>query len=128
MNLAGIFGFNAALDYFNTLDLNEINDYILNIAEYLFDELSTIENVRIASKRGDYIILFYVRGIESQDVASHLGHNNIYVRSGIFCNPYLKYLEKKIYIRISLSFYNTKKDIDKLCEVLKKGGDFLGFI
>lgn len=128
MNLAGIFGFNAAIDYYNSLNLEEINKYIDDLSEYLFDNLSVINNVRVSSKRGDSIILFYIKGIEPQDVSSHLGHNNIYVRSGNFCNPYLKYLNNKTYIRISLSFYNTKEDIDKLCEVLGKGGDFLGFI
>lgn len=128
MNLAGIFGFNAALDYFNSLDLNKINEYIASLSRYLFDELSKIANIRIASKRGDSIILFYVRGIEAQDVSSYLGHNNIYVRSGIFCNQYLKYIKDKTYIRVSLSFYNTKDDINKLCHALRSGGDFLGFL
>ncbi|MDK2819965.1 MAG: aminotransferase class V-fold PLP-dependent enzyme [Mycoplasmataceae bacterium] len=128
MNLAGIFGFNAALDYFNSLNLTEINKYIHELSEYLFDELAKVDNLRISSKRGDSIILFYVKGIEPQDVSSYLGHNNIYVRSGIFCNQYLKYIKDKTYVRVSLSFYNTKEDIDKLTTALKRGGDFLGFL
>ena len=128
MNLAGIFGFNSALDYFSSLDLQEINEYIDNLSKYLFDNLAKIDNVRISSKRGDSIVLFYVKGIEPQDVSSYLGHNNIYVRSGFFCNQYLKHIKDKSYVRISLSFYNTKEDIDKLCLAIKKGGDFLGFI
>ena len=128
MHLAGIFGLNASLDYFNSLDLEEVNKYIDDLAKYLFDDLSKIDNVRISSKRGDSIVLFYVKGIEPQDVSSYLGHNNIYVRSGFFCNQYLKHIKDKAYIRISLSFYNTKEDIDKLCSSIKKGGDFLGFL
>ena len=128
MNLAGIFGFNAALDYFNSLDLKEINEYINDLSVYLFHKLSKIDNVRISSRIGDSIILFVVKGIEPQDVSSYLGHNNIYVRSGIFCNQYLNRIKDKTYVRISLSFYNTKEDIDKICEAIKKGGDFLGFI
>ena len=128
MNIAGIFGLNAAIDYFNSLNLEETNKHINNLSNFLFDELSTINNVIIDSKRGDSILLFYIKGIEPQDVASYLGHNNIYVRSGIFCNHYLKKITNKTYIRISLSFYNTKEDIIKLCEMIKKGGDFLGFI
>ncbi|MGL6124922.1 MAG: aminotransferase class V-fold PLP-dependent enzyme [Metamycoplasmataceae bacterium] len=128
MHLAGIFGFNAALDYFNSLNLKEINLYIDELSKYLFDELSKVDNVRIASKRGDSIVLFCMKGIEPQDISSFLGHNNIYVRSGIFCNQYLKKIKDKFYVRASLSFYNTKEDIDKLCQTLKNGGDFLGFI
>ena len=128
MHLAGIFGLNASLDYFNSLDLKEVNKYIDDLAKYLFDDLSKIDNVRISSKRGDSIVLFYVKGIEPQDVSSYLGHNNIYVRSGFFCNQYLKHIKDKSYIRISLSFYNTKEDIDELCSSIKKGGDFLGFL
>ena len=128
MNLAGIFGFHAALDYFASLDLKEINKHIKDLSIYLFDELGKIDNVRISSRIGDSIILFVIKGIEPQDVASYLGHNNIYVRSGIFCNQYLNRIKDKSYVRISLSFYNTKEDIDKICLAIKKGGDFLGFI
>ncbi len=128
MNLAGIFGFDAALDYFNSLDLEEVNKYINDLSSYLFNELAKIDNVRISSRIGDSIILFVVKDIEPQDVASYLGHNNIYVRSGIFCNQYLNRIKDKTYVRISLSFYNTKEDVDKICDAIKKGGDFLGFI
>ncbi len=128
MNFSGIFGFHAALDYFDSLDLDEINKHIKDLSIYLFDELGKIDNVRISSRIGDSITLFGIKGTEPQDVASYLGHNNIYVRSGIFCNQYLNRIKDKSYIRISLSFYNTKEDIDKICDAIKRGGDFLGFL
>ena len=77
-------------------------------------------------------MLFNVKNIPSQDVTSYLGHKNVYVRSGIFCahmitkNNNIKY--KNSYIRISISFYNTKRDVDILVKTLKKGGDFLEFL
>ncbi|MGL5617684.1 MAG: aminotransferase class V-fold PLP-dependent enzyme [Metamycoplasmataceae bacterium] len=128
MHLAGIFGFNAALDYYSSLDLKEVNLYIDNLSKYLFDKLSKVKNVRIASKRGDAIVLFFMKDIEPQDISSFLGHNNIYVRSGVFCNQYLKKIKDKTYVRISLSFYNTKEDVDKLCKALDNGGNFFGFL
>ncbi|WP_373441042.1 aminotransferase class V-fold PLP-dependent enzyme, partial [Metamycoplasma equirhinis] len=58
----------------------------------------------------------------AQDIASYLGHNNIYVRSGIFCAHKFKSISKyeSSYVRISLSIYNDFKDVDMLIEKLKK--------
>ena len=41
-------------------------------------------------------------------------------------NNDIKY--KNSYIRISISFYNTKRDVNILVKTLKKGGDFLEFL
>jgi len=50
-----------------------------------------------------------------------LGKNNICVRAGNFCCPYLKKLiGVETAIRVSLSIYNLKVDINKLVLHLKK--------
>lgn len=132
LNFAGILGLNAAVNFIKLISYKKINQIENKLANYLYDELSKLDNIVIESKRGDLILLFNVKNIPSQDVTSYLGHKNVYVRSGIFCahmitkNNNIKY--KNSYIRISISFYNTKRDVDILVKTLKKGGDFLEFL
>jgi len=66
------------------------------------------------------IVLFNLQGYHAHDVADYLGKNNILVRAGNFCCPYLKELiGVESAIRISFFIYNTKDDIDKLIFSLK---------
>ncbi len=125
LNLAGIFGFYEALNFWNSLDKEWVKNYLKNLSSYAYDELSKIHNLEIFSKKGDPIILFEIKDTPSQDVASYLGHRNIYVRSGNFCAQYLGNMISNPLVRVSLHIYNNINDIDKLVSTLKKGGDFL---
>ena len=50
----------------------------------------------------------------------------IIVRAGHHCaEPYMTELGVPATIRVSLAFYNTFEECDKLVEVLKKAGDYI---
>lgn len=57
-NFAGIFQFNAAIDFINSLGYELINKLETAVANYCYDELKTIDGIEIDSKRGDK--LFYL--------------------------------------------------------------------
>ena len=120
-NIAGVIGFGKAIDYINEIGVDNIEEYIIGLKEYLINKLSNIENINIYNKdiQGS-TVTFNIDGIFSQDVAIYLDKYNICVRSGAHC---AKKLEDEIGIkntvRVSLYFYNTKDDIDKLVEALK---------
>lgn len=120
-NIAGVIGFGKAIDYINEIGVDNIEEYIISLKEYLINKLSNIENINIYNKdiQGS-TVTFNIDGIFSQDVAIYLDKYNICVRSGAHC---AKKLEDEIGIkntvRVSLYFYNTKDDIDKLVEALK---------
>ena len=66
------------------------------------------------------VVAFNVDGIFSQDVAVYLDKYNICVRAGNHCAKILKdEVGVKNTCRVSLYFYNTKEEIDKLVELLK---------
>ena len=125
LNLAGIFGLNKALDFFMSFSIKAIQDYLFELSTYAYDQLKQLEQVKIHSKRGDFIVLFEIKNIPSQDVSSYLGHRNIYIRSGWFCAKYLEHLIDKPLLRVSFQIYNNKSDIDQLCDHLKNGGHFI---
>ena len=67
---------------------------------------------------------FNLSGIFSQDTALYLDHYNICVRAGNHCAKVLKEeINIKNTCRVSLYFYNTKEEIDKLIEALKNSED-----
>jgi len=122
--LAQIFGLRVSFEFLDSLNSEEISNYGKKLKDYAIKELSKLEKVIIYNQNlleNVGIILFNLQGYHPHDVADYLGKNNICVRAGNFCCPYLKELIRvEADVRISLFIYNTKRDIDKLVYYLKK--------
>ncbi|MCP4337202.1 MAG: cysteine desulfurase [Mycoplasma sp.] len=128
-NTSGIIMLGAALEYINKIGLKKIWDHEKDVAIYAYEKLSELENIKWVSKKGNTNLVFNIGNFNSQDVVSYLGHNNIIARAGQHCVKILKEITgSSSWIRVSIGLYNEKKDIDKLFETIKKGGDFLEFI
>ncbi len=128
-NTAGIIMMGAALDYINKIGLEKIHQHEKEIALYAFDKISQLKNVVIISKRGENNLVFNVKGYNSQDVVSYLGHNGVILRAGQHCVKNIKKITgDDSWIRASFGLYNDKSDFDKLYELLETGGDFIDFI
>ena len=119
-NIAGVIGFGAAIEYLNSIGLSNIRKYELELGKYLFNNLSKIRHITIVNKKPSSTIAFNIDGIFSQDVAVYLNKYGICVRAGNHCAKILKDETKvKNTVRVSLYFYNTKEEIDKLVDLLK---------
>src|SRR3954469_9890213 len=121
--LAQIFGLKRSFEFLNSLDIKEVNNYERELKDYAIKELTKLKKIVIYNQNLATvdIVLFNLEGFHSHDVADYLGKNNICVRAGNFCCPYLKKLiGVESAIRISLFIYNNKEDIDKLIYYLKK--------
>lgn len=121
--LAQIFGFKSVLEWLNKLNFSRIEFYEKKITKYAFLKLFELTKIVIYTNKNETtnIILFNLIDYHAHDVVDYLGKNNIIVRAGDFCCPYLeKAIGTQTAIRISLAFYNTKQDIDKLVMNLKK--------
>ncbi|QJB71290.1 aminotransferase class V-fold PLP-dependent enzyme [Mycoplasma sp. 1654_15] len=129
LNLAAIWEFEKSLDLIEEVGIKKINLQLKKISNYLYDELSKIKDIKIYGQRGDSILLFNIKNVPAQDISSYLGHNNIFVRSGTFCAPLISnILKEDSFVRVSLAFYNNKKDIDVLIKYLKNYEGFLDFV
>jgi len=120
--LAQIFGLKASFEFLNSLNIKEISNYEKELKNYAISELEKLGKVTIHNKdlKTIDIVLFNLKNYHAHDVADYLGKNNILVRAGNFCCPYLKELiGTESAIRISLFIYNTKKEIDKMTYHLK---------
>lgn len=121
-NIAGVIGTGAAIDYLNNIGFEKIEQHEEKLKHYLVEQLSKIPNVKIYNKNSKSgIVLFNLDGVFAQDTAVYLNNYNICVRAGNHCAKMLKdEIGIKNTCRISLYFYNTKEEIDKLIEVLKR--------
>jgi cysteine desulfurase/selenocysteine lyase len=119
-NIAGVIGFGAVIDYLNKIDFNEATKYELDLRKYALAKLKENKNIIIYNEKSEgSIIAINYEGIFAQDLAIYLNKYNICVRAGNHCSKILKdEINIKNTVRISLSFYNTKEEVDKLIEVL----------
>lgn len=119
-NLSGILGFSKAIDYINSIGIENIKKREIELKKYMVDKLSNLKNVITYNKDVENgIVTFNVKDVFAQDVAAYLDKNNICVRVGNHCAKILsEVLGVKNTCRISLYFYNTKEEIDKLVELL----------
>ena len=120
-NIAGVIGFKSVINYLNNIGMDKIYNYEKELVKYLKERLSEIEEITIYNKNSESsIVAFNYKDIFAQDLAIYLNKYGICVRAGNHCSKILKEeLDVKNTVRISLSFYNTKEEIDKLVEVLK---------
>ncbi|MDO4198614.1 MAG: cysteine desulfurase [Erysipelotrichaceae bacterium] len=119
--IEGVLGLKKAIEYLESIGMDEIDKYVADLTEYAMNKLSKLDNVELynpTSRNG--IITFNVKNIFSQDVSSYLNSRNIAVRSGNHCAKILLNIIKvSETIRASLYFYNTKKEIDYFVDIIK---------
>ncbi len=127
MNIEGIYGLKAAIDYLTNIGMENINKYEHEIRTYAIKRFKEIPNIVIYNENAEAgIITFNIKGVFAQDLATYLNSKGIAVRSGQHCAKILvTFLNEIATCRASFYFYTTKEEIDYLVETLKNGGDFL---
>ena len=120
-NIEGVIGYAKAIDYINNIGIDNIEEYTDNLKKYLIDKLKEINHINMYNENVEgSTITFNIDKVFAQDTAIYLDKYNICVRSGEHCAKKLDdELGIKNTVRVSLYFYNTKEDIDKLVDALK---------
>lgn len=121
-NIEGVIGLCASIKYLNSIGIDKISDYEHSLRAYLIERLEELDFVTVYNKGNEdsSIVAFNIKGVFSQDTAIYLDKYNICVRAGNHCAKILKNVFNVANTcRISLSFYNTKEEIDLLINVLK---------
>ncbi len=106
-----------ALRYVDRLGMDNIAAYEQELLQYATEKLNAIEGMRIfgnAAHKGA-VISFLVGNIHHYDMGMLLDRLGIAVRTGHHCaQPLMHALGIEGTVRASLSFYNTKEEIDIL--------------
>jgi cysteine desulfurase/selenocysteine lyase len=122
-NIAGVIGFGSALDYLNSLGLENIKAYETELLVYATEKLKELNGLTIYGPEGDKaaVISFNFKGIHPYDIGSIVDKLGIAVRTGHHCaQPIMDFYKIPGTVRASFSFYNTKEEIDIFIEALKK--------
>ena len=93
------------------------------MTEYIIDELSQTEGVKLYSKPNPYgIIAFNLHSMQSEMVAFRLSDEySICVRGGLHCAPLMhRALNSEGLIRASLSAFNTQSECEQFVSAVKK--------
>ncbi|MDR2027533.1 MAG: SufS family cysteine desulfurase [Prevotellaceae bacterium] len=122
-NYVGATGLGEALNYLISTGLDQIHSYEKELTNYALARISSIPQLTVygtsANKVG--IASFLVEGIHHADMGEILDKMGIAVRTGRMCaEPAIHHFGLTGLVRASWTFYNTKQEIDSLCEGIEK--------
>ncbi len=122
-NIAGAIGLGAAIDYINSIGIENIQQHERELVEYLLPKLKEIPGLTLYGpaepRQRAGVIAFNLQGLHPHDLATALDMEGIAVRAGHHCaQPLLHDLKVAATARASFYLYNTKADCDKLIETL----------
>ena len=122
-DIAGAIGLGAAIDYLNSLDMNEIAAHEAHLLDYATATIRAIKGFNIigTAKHKVPVVSFVHGKIHAHDIGTILDSEGIAVRSGHHCTmPLMDFYGVAATTRVSLSFYNTEAEIDRLVYALQK--------
>jgi cysteine desulfurase/selenocysteine lyase len=122
-NIAGFVGLGAAIDYIESIGRERIAAAERELLEYATAALKSVPGLRIFGEASHKaaVISFLVDGVHAHDLATLLDQEGIAVRSGHHCaHPLMHFYKVPATARASLSFYNTRDEIDRFVAAIGK--------
>ena len=122
-NIAGFIGLGAALDYVSAAGLDRIGAAEHELLVYATHALRSVPGLRLFGEARDKtaVLSFLIDGVHAHDLATLLDHEGVAVRSGHHCaHPLMQFYRVPATLRASLSFYNTKAEIDYFVEAIAR--------
>ena len=116
-DIAGVIGLGAAIDYLNTIGMDNIAAHEAELLAYATEKALAIKGLRIigeAEHKGA-ILSFVLDKIHPHDIGTMLDSLGIAIRAGHHCAmPVMDFYEVPATARASFAMYNTKAEIDVL--------------
>lgn len=127
LNMPAIWSLHAGIDFINE-NKSMMRKQEADLTKYLIEQLGSLKTVEIYDADVCRVPTcnINVTGISSDKIVSYLDENGICVRGGIHCAILAHEAIGTVStgtVRISLCYNNTKQEIDKLIEVLRKVGE-----
>ncbi|HLR15555.1 MAG TPA: cysteine desulfurase [Bacillota bacterium] len=126
--IAGAIGLGAAIDFIQSIGMDNIAVHEQKITSYAMERLSSIEGIEIyGPKERAALVTFNLSDVHPHDTATILDSYGIAVRAGHHCaQPLMKWLGVTATARASFYIYNTEEEIDRLVEGLLKAKEYFG--
>ena len=121
MQTADVVAFSEAINFIEELGIKNIQNHENKILEYGIEKLKKNNSVNIIGdpKERGSVMSFTIKGIHPHDIATILDEDGVAIRAGHHC---CQILHDKIGVpataRASIGVYNSKEDIDILCNAI----------
>lgn len=127
-HIAGVIGLGAAVKWLSSLDMQALQAHEQDLLAYASERAQKLEGMRIvgtaANKVG--VMSFELDSAHPADIGFILDKQGVAIRTGDNCaQPLMKRLGLPGTARASFSIYNTRQDIDRLFDALKKAKTML---
>jgi cysteine desulfurase/selenocysteine lyase len=123
MPSAEVIALKEAVHFIDHLKIKNIVSHEHSLTEYALDKIKKFNDIEFVGNPSEEASLFSfnIKGIHPHDVSTVFDQDHIAVRAGHHC---CQVLHKKMNlissIRVSFGIYNTKQDVDALCNSIKK--------
>ena len=132
VNAAGAVGLAAAIDYIESIGLDDIEARELTLTEMALEGMKKIPHVNVlggdtaAEHHG--IIKFTVDGVHPHYIADIIARDDVAVRAGHHCaEPLHQHLGIPSTTRASLMFYNTEEEVERFLDSVALIRRLMGF-
>jgi cysteine desulfurase/selenocysteine lyase len=129
-NAADAVGMAAAVDYLESIGMDEVLRHERSLVAEAFDKLSQVEDVKIygpSIENRSGVISFTLGDVHPHDLATILDGEGVCIRAGNHCTqPLMRRLDVSATARASFYVYNDRSDIDALVEGVMKAREIFG--
>ncbi len=122
-HIAGGIALGAAVAYLEGIGMERIAAYEHGLLQYATEAFMRLPGVQLIGTAADKagVLSFVVEGVHPHDVGTILDQEGIAIRTGHHCaQPVMEYFNLPATARASLSFYNTREEIDALVAGVRK--------
>ena len=122
-NIVGGIGLAAAIDYVNTLGIENICDHEQELLEYALEQITEVKGMELRGQADKMagMLSFTMGSAHPHDIGTILDQDGIAIRAGHHCaQPVMDFMNIPATARASFGLYNTTNDIDRLINGLHK--------
>ena len=127
-DISGSIGLGAAIDYVNSIGIENIYNYEKDLLNYATEKISQIPDLKIigTAQHKASVISFVCGNTHPYDTGTILDQQGIAVRTGVHCTePLMNFFKIPGTVRASFAFYNTKDEVDILINGITKANKML---
>jgi cysteine desulfurase/selenocysteine lyase len=127
-NISGTIGLGAAIEYLESVGMEQIAAYENELLKYATERLSTVPGLQIIGTAPDKasVVSFTLKGVHPHDIGTILDTEGVAIRTGHHCAmPVMDFFCIPATARASFAFYNTFEEIDRLVDALEHARQML---
>ncbi|NIG78041.1 cysteine desulfurase CsdA [Klebsiella sp. Ap-873] len=125
-NVAGVIGLSAALEWLETVDLQQAENWSRSLATLAESELAKRPGFRSFRCQDSSLLAFDFAGVHHSDMVTLLAESGIALRAGQHCaQPLMAALGVSGTLRASFAPYNTQQDVHELLAAVDRALDIL---